>query len=243
MSEVLIIIPAYNEESNIENVISELKSLQCTHDIVVINDGSRDSTGLAAKRAGADVITHPFNLGYGGALQTGFKYAVIKGYKYVVQFDGDGQHSAKDIEAIIGTLKNSNFNGVIGSRFLANKKLYNNPLKIFAIKLFRFIISAATGAKITDPTSGLQGLDKSTFTYYSRMGNFPSDYPDADIIIKMLQKGYKFSEIPVEIGVRENGTSMHSGIIKQAFYMLKISLSILIVFLKKERDGGLLSIE
>lgn len=231
MYEALIVIPAYNEEGNITGVLKSIKDMDMPLDILVVNDGSRDNTEENVKREGVNIINHPYNLGYGAALQTGFKYASMNGYKYVIQFDSDGQHSAGDIPVIIEELKKGDCDIVIGSRFLKNPNYNVGFSKKIAIMLFRFLIRSLTGKKITDPTSGLKGLSSGAFIYYSRVDNFPQDFPDADVLIRMLYLRFKINEVPAHIRDRASGKSMHSGL-KPVIYILKMLISIFIVMLR-----------
>lgn len=231
MAAGLVIIPAYNEESNIGKVLDEIINMNLDVDILVIDDGSADRTKYIAKQKNVEVLSHPYNMGYGAALQTGFKYAVESNYKYVIQFDADGQHYPEYIKEMIEELERDSYDIIIGSRFIENKEYKTSNLKMIVIKLMRMLIKLFTGKRITDPTSGFQGLSSRTFKYYSVMGNFPYDYPDADIIIQMLRLGYRLKEIPITIKERTCGESMHSGI-KPLIYLLKMLLSIFIVIIR-----------
>lgn len=236
MEKCLIIIPAYNEEKNIGKAIDSIQLLPTKFDILVVNDGSSDMTALVARQKNCYVLSLPFNLGYGGALQTGFKYAVKMGYDFVIQFDADNQHNAGDIESIYQELRKKASDIIIGSRFLGECSYKIGALKTIAINIFRIIINVFTKNEITDPTSGIKGLARPVFSYYSKFGNFPDDFPDADILIKMLFLGYKVKEIPATINRRDTGVSMHSGI-KPVYYFMKILLCILIVILSKNSEG------
>lgn len=231
--DLLIIIPAYNEEENIGQVLQEIRKLAINADIIIINDGSQDATEQVVRAAGEQVISLFYNIGYGGALQTGFKYAVKMDYRYVIQFDGDGQHDPRDILILLEELRTGDYDIVIGSRFLdANGPATNvGVLKRMAIAFFRFLIKVFTGVKITDPTSGIQGLSRAAFRHYAAMGNFPEDYPDADTVIFMLKAGYKVKEIPANIRLRDAGTSMHTGL-KPIYYLVKMLVSIFVVLLR-----------
>ena len=233
MKDTLIIIPAYNEEKSIGSTLSNLLSLNLFADILVINDGSRDFTENEAIRKSVDIITLPYNLGYGAAMQTGFKYAVSMGYQYAIQFDADGQHDPRDIRTIITELKKGQNHIFIGSRFLGRGSFRLGLMKKIAISFFKFIIKITTGAKISDPTSGLQGLSRQAFTYYAEMGNYPKDFPDADVLIQMIYLGYNVGEFPANIMHRSSGESMHSGL-KPVLYFVKILLSIMIVLSRKK---------
>lgn len=233
MFKTLVIIPAFNEERNIEKVIAGIKTHYPEMDVLVVNDGSTDKTAFLAKKSGAGVISLPNNLGYGGALQTGFKYAVLKEYDYVIQFDGDDQHDPADLERLHRHLIDEHADIVIGSRFLGKSSFKTGLMKKFAISFFRMLIRRLTGMVITDPTSGFQGLSRKVFGYYSIKGNFPGDYPDADILIHMLKCDCRICEIPVHIRRRAAGKSMHSGL-KPIYYFIKVLLSILIIQLRNK---------
>lgn len=232
MARGLMLIPAFNEEKNIGKVLEDIKELELDIDLLIINDGSKDNTLEVVKTFKVEVVSHLVNLNYGSALQTGFKYAVIKDYDYVLQFDGDGQHDPKDIYPMIKEIEKNDADIVIGSRFLGKGNFKVGLLKKIVISFMVFLINIFTAYKITDPTSGFKALSKRTFSYFSKSGNFPSDYPDADIIIKMLRKKYKIVEIPINVRERNHGTSMHSGL-KPIIYILKVLLSICIALLRE----------
>ena len=231
MKEGLIIIPAHNEAENISKVLSDISALDLDLDILVINDGSKDDTRELVIKAGGIVISHPFNLGYGASLQTGFKYARQNNYKYVIQFDGDGQHDAKNIIAMKNEICKGEADIVSGSRFLGNTSQELGILKPIVMGLLRGIIKTTTGVMVTDPTCGFKALSKRTFEYYSIMKNYPPDYPDADVLIQMIKLGFKIKEIPVNVRERQHGESMHSGY-KPILYLMKMIISINIVLLR-----------
>lgn len=232
-AECLVIIPAYNEGQNVGRVIKEIRSLNLDLDLVVIDDGSRDLTGPVVRENEEKLISLPFNIGYGGALQTGYKYAVSMGYNYVVQFDADGQHDPRDIILIIEQLTTGEYDIVIGSRFLG-KSTYNTSIpKKIAIMIFRCLIKWSTGVRITDPTSGLQGLTSQVYSYYAAMGNYPDDYPDTDTLISIILSGYRVTEIAAHIRERYSGKGMHAGI-KALYYFIKMLVSILVVLIRNK---------
>lgn len=234
MKETLVIMPCYNEGMNIRTVLTKLLDLKYDIDIVVINDGSKDNT--LDEIEGLDVfsISHPFNMGYGAALQTGFKFAVSKGYKYIIQLDADGQHDVAFIKNIQERLMAEDVDLVIGSRFLSEEnEMAFGLTKRIAINFFKFLIYKLGKKKLTDPTSGYKGMSIRLFSHYAGMGNFPNDFPDADVLIETLRRGYELDEVPVVMRDRMEGESMHSGL-KPIYYMLKVTLSIMIVLIRQK---------
>ena len=234
--DLLIIIPAYNEEQNILEVLKQLMEpeIMKVADVLVINDASSDATNRIVKNAGFTLISNIFNLGYGSTIQLGYKYAIRRKYKYVIQMDADGQHDVCNILKLYDRLKTPNREGkypdiVLGSRFMNGSSEFEvSPAKQFAYVLFRFLIKLFTGRKIADPTTGLQGLSSRAVLYYSKYGRFDDRYPDANMIILMLLIGYRVEEMPAVMHVRTAGQSMHSGL-KPVVYMIRMVFSILAV--------------
>lgn len=231
MKELLIIIPVYNEEMNIIKVINEINRDIDNVDILVVNDCSIDSTESILIEKNINYINTPFNMGYSAAVQTGFKYAYEKGYEYVAQFDGDGQHIASELKKMYKLIKKDNVDIVIGSRFVEDISYKDSIMKKIAIKLFEKIIKIACVTNITDPTSGLQILNRNVFSRYAKMNNYP-EYPDANLVIEMILLGYRIEEISVNMREREYGESMHAGILKPFFYMFRMMYSIFVILVK-----------
>lgn len=237
--ELLVIIPAYNEEKTIGALLDRLERPEISQkaDILVMNDASKDNTGKIVQERGHAVVNHVYNLGYGSGLQVGYKYAAERKYRYVIQMDADGQHDACNVETILRCLKTADENGkypdiVLGSRFVEGSVGYPASLvKKIAYKLFRALIKIGTGKKIMDPTTGLQGLSRRAFTYYARYNHFDDKYPDANMITQMLLLGFKVEEIPALMHVRTEGISMHSGL-KPVIYMFRMMFSIIAVWLR-----------
>ena len=230
-NNLAIIIPAYNEAGRIATTIAGIRKFG-NADIVVVDDGSNDDTASEARAAGARVIELPFNLGYGAALQTGFKSAIDKGYEFAVQIDADGQHDPLSIEALISPVLKDEVDVVIGSRFL-DKGNYKAPfVRRMGMYFFGIITSVVTGRRITDPTSGFQALNKKVMEFYASDA-YPADYPDADVIIMLHRQGFRFKEVPV---IMHNAAkrSMHGGILKPLYYIFKMMLSIFVTLLRKE---------
>jgi len=228
----LIIVPAYNEEKQIAAVIEGVRKYSDA-DIVVIDDGSEDRTAECAGSTGARVIRHPFNMGPGVAVQTGYKYASAKGYDYLLQIDGDGQHHPAHIPDMFAMVENRRCDMAIGSRFLKNSEHKTGLLKSAAIRLFRVVIKTITGEIITDPTSGYRCMNRTVFQYFTGDG-FPHDYPDANIIIVLHRLGFKMAELPVTMLPNPEGRSMHRGIFKISYYFFKVFLAIFINLLRKK---------
>lgn len=251
--ELLIIIAAYNEENNIRKVLTQIEKLglSVAADIIVINDASTDSTSRVVKELRCPMISQTFNTGYGCVLQTGYKYAVRHGYRYVIQMDGDGQHDVYNIPVLYKKLKEADGNGrypdiVLGARFMEGSSDFpvSLPRKI-AYSMFRGMIRLVTGERFSDPTTGLQGLSREAFSYYSEYNHFDDKYPDANMLIKMLLLKFKVVEIPAVMHARMDGKSMHSGL-KPVWYMLRVMYSIAaIIFqvkvLKMDSEVGLRS--
>lgn len=217
--KVLFVIPAYNEAENIEKVLKEIKKDAPFADVLVINDCSTDNTEEIVREMGVKCITNIFNMRYAMAVQTGMKYAYENNYDYVIQFDADGQHIAKEAIKLYEEIKEKKCDIVIGSRYLVKTNYPCPPLRRFGTKLFEIMISIFCHEKIADPLSGFQCLNKKVIKKYAKMGNYP-EFPDANLVIEMLLKGYKISEVPVEMRLREFGVSMHGGIIKPIKYMV-----------------------
>lgn len=238
--EVLIIIPAYNEEHTIGKVLDALDApeIESIADVLVMNDASKDATKYVVASHNHTCITHCFNLGYGSGLQVGFKYATRRGYKYIIQMDADGQHDPSNIVKIYDALRTPDEKGekpdiVIGSRFVEGAVSFPVPKsKKIAFWLFRHLIKLGTGQMVMDPTSGLQGLSRRTFVYYAGYSHFDDKYPDANMLMQMLMLGYSVKEIPAVMYSRSDGESMHSGIIKPMLYMFRMCVSIVAVWLR-----------
>ena len=232
--DLLVIIPAYNQEENIGKLLDALgKPPICDiADVLVINDASKDRTNAVVKLRHEPLVTHVFNLGYGSALQLGYKYAVRRNYRYVIQMDADGQHDPCNVMTLYQALQEKEEDGrfpdiVLGSRYLPGSGTYKTSgMKMFAIKMFRRFIRHTTKQQIMDPTSGLQGLSRRAFLYYSQYDHFDDQYPDANMVIQMALLKFRIREVPAVMHERQSGTSMHSGL-KPVMYMLRMTLAVL----------------
>jgi glycosyltransferase involved in cell wall biosynthesis len=229
--KILIIIPAYNEEQNIGAVLEGIQKQMPEFPILVINDGSSDNTAKVALKHNAEVISLPYNSGYGIALQTGFLYAVKNNFSIVVQMDSDGQHDPANIKDLIKAVQRENCDVVIGSRFLSKKSYKSSLSRHAGMLLFGSIASLLCGQNVTDPTSGFQAL-KGQAIKFAASDNYPPDYPDADFIILMNRCGFKVKEIPVTMHASPAKESMHHGH-KTIYYVFKMFLSIFVTLLRK----------
>lgn len=226
----LVIIPAFNEEGNLEKTIKDIKDNAPDFDYVIINDCSTDKTLEMCMRHGFSYLNLPVNLGIGGAVQTGYRYAYYHGYDIAVQFDGDGQHSASHLEDMVTTLIDTESDMVIGSRFIEKEGFQSSGLRRIGIKYFTGLIKLLTGKKITDPTSGMRMINKKLLEKFT--DEYPKDYPEPESVVTILAEKYKVTEIPVVMNEREEGVSSIS-LKNSVYYMIKVSFAILIARMKK----------
>ncbi len=231
-SDVLVIVPAYNEAQNIGRVIADLKTLDLNPDIIVVNDGSRDGTYDAAKATRqALVVNLPNNLGIGGAVQTGFKWAARNGYRTAVQFDGDGQHLATEIPKLLGALEEQEVGMVIGSRFVEKHSGYRSTFtRRLGIKVFMAVNSLLIGQTITDNTSGFRAYDRRTIEFLAR--HYPVDYPEPEVVILLGKNHFTITEVSTRMQERQSGGSSIHGFLN-LYYMVKVLLAVLMTSLRK----------
>ena len=234
--KVLMIIPAYNEENSIVSTVESLNKANLkgdTLDYVVVNDGSTDKTKDVCIKNNLNFINLPVNLGIGGAVQTGYKYARDNNYDIAIQFDGDGQHDATYIKTLVDEIKKGN-DIVIGSRYVAELSEFKSTfIRRVGIRFLSFLIKFCTGKKIYDPTSGFRASNKDIIEMFAK--DYPTDYPEPDTIVTVIKGGYKVSEVPVKMKERVSGKSSLSSPIKAAFYMIKVSFAIIISSMTSRR--------
>jgi glycosyltransferase involved in cell wall biosynthesis len=220
----LAVVPAYNEAATVGSVVRGVREHAPSFDVLVIDDGSTDETPARAGAAGADVLRHPFNLGIGGAVQSGFSYALENGYDYLVQVDGDGQHDPAELAKLIDAMEASPRCDVIcGSRFLKDLE-YRGPVSRRAgIHLFAFILSRIVGQKVTDPTSGFRLYNRRAISLFAR--DYPHDYPEVEAVLVLHFHRLRMREVAVRMFQRGGGrSSIRSG--KSVYYMIKVLLAI-----------------
>lgn len=226
----LIIIPAYNEESNIVKTVTAIQEEARGFDYVIINDCSTDHTRQICEGRGYNIINLPINLGIGGAVQTGYKYAARHDYDVAVQVDGDGQHDPEFLSVMAEHLMKNNLDMVIGSRFIEKEGFQSSKLRRVGIVFFSKLITVLTGTKITDPTSGLRMIGKNVISLFAV--DYPRDYPEPESVVAVLRRNMKVEEIPVIMRERIGGVSSIS-LKKSVYYMIKVTLAILIERIRK----------
>lgn len=232
MKRTLVIIPALNEERFIAPVISGIRKEDGSFDILVVNDGSKDRTEDIAEEMGAMVIAHTYNLGYGAALQTGFRFAVNKGYDYVITLDADGQHDPMSIPELFSSLSASGADVIIGSRFSGGGYRMGFARRIGSW-IFAGVARAYTGYRFTDPTSGFQLLNRAAFSCLANEESYPLDYPDVNIILLLHKKRFKVAEAPVRMVSNVESDTMHSGM-KPFMYVIRMLLAVTMILLRRE---------
>ena len=226
----LIIIPAYNESENIEKTIRSIEENAKGFDYIVINDCSTDDTKRICERIGYNIISLPINLGIGGAVQTGYKYAWQNGYDMAVQVDGDGQHDPAFLETMANYILEEKCDMVIGSRFINKEGFQSSGARRIGIRYFTALIKFLTGVKITDPTSGLRMINRDVIKIFAV--DYPRDYPEPESVVAILRQKKNVREIPVIMKAREGGVSSISPK-KSVYYMIKVTLAILIECIRK----------
>jgi len=231
----LAIVPAYNEEATITKVIESLRVNAPDFDVVVIDDGSTDATTTMAERAGAPVLRLPFNIGIGGAVQSGFKYALEQGYDYCVQVDGDGQHEPAHIGRLRDAMEaDPGLDMVVGSRFLTSDFRYPAPVsRRTGIHLFATLCSAIVRQRVSDPTSGFRLCNRRAIALFAR--DYPHDYPEVEAVLMLHWHRLRMREVPVQMHERGGGASSLQGSGKSAYYMIKVLLAIFIGMFRARR--------
>ena len=230
LERILVIIPAYNEEDSIEKVIEDVRTNCPQMDILVVNDGSTDHTSDKAKVSGVVVLDLPFNLGIGGGMQTGYKYADEKGYDIAIQVDGDGQHDPREIPKLLHTLEEKKVDVAIGSRFITDLEYKATTMRRVGITVLSKVISIMVRQKITDPASGFRASRRKAIQLFAV--NYPQDYPEPEVVVLLSKSGLKMAEVPVKMSQRYSGESSITKI-RSIYYMVKVLLAIFVDWFKK----------
>lgn len=222
----LAVIPAYNESATIVEVLEGLRRNAPDFDALVVDDGSADKTCALAREAGAMVLKLPFNVGIGGAVQTGFVYARDHGYDFLAQVDGDGQHDSTELARLIATMESEGVDMVCGSRFLTAEHHYPAPLsRRTGIHIFAFLLSMLVGTHVSDPTSGFRLYNRRAIELFAH--DYPHDYPEVEAVLMLHHHRLRMCEIPVRMYTRGGGTSsINTG--KSAYYMVKVLLALFV---------------
>jgi glycosyltransferase involved in cell wall biosynthesis len=227
----LAIVPSYNEAGAIAATIADIRA-HTDFDVLVVDDGSTDTTAQVAAAEGAAVLVHPFNLGIGGAVQSGYLYALQRGYDVAVQVDGDGQHDARHIPELLAHLRATpDINMVTGSRFLEREDgaYRSSPSRRAGIRLFGAILSLVTGRRVTDPTSGFRMVDARGIELFAR--DYPHDYPEVEAVLLLHFHKLEGAELPVRMRARTSGVSSINAQ-RSVYYMIKVLLAIFVGLLR-----------
>jgi glycosyltransferase involved in cell wall biosynthesis len=231
-AKTLVIIPAYNEQKSLPGVIADLREHAPDADVVVVDDGSWDATARVAEECGVTVLRLPFNLGIGGAMQTGYRFADRHGYAVAVQFDGDGQHLAAEIAPLLTELGSGAADIVVGSRFLL-KTDYQSPFfRRIGIWIFSKVLSRILGMPMTDTTSGFRAANREELGFVA--GGYPDDYPEVESLVLLHKAGLRIAEVPVKMRARSEGKSSITPL-RSVYYMVKVLLAVLIDLMKRVR--------
>lgn len=229
---ILIIIPALNEEATLRDVVLGIRKSLPQADILVVNDGSTDATETISRSEGVTLLNHPYNMGIGATMQTGFLYALKTGYDLVVQIDGDGQHNPESLPSLIQPILEKKCNLVIGSRYLSEDGFKSTLPRQLGIKFFTCLFRIFTGKKVTDPTSGFRAMDRKILELFSE--EYPSDYPEVEALVTAYKQGLTFREVKTTMRHRQGGTSS-IGLLSALYYMVKVSLSISISMFRRAK--------
>ena len=228
----MILLPAYNEAGRIAPVLKAVRATVPEAHLVVVDDGSTDATAAQARAAGATVLPLPQNMGYGVALQTGYKYALLRGFDYLIQLDSDGQHDPAGILPLLDRVKSARCDICLGSRFLEGQTYAIPWPRRLGMVLFRRVASALVRRTITDPTSGFQAMNRHVLRFFSS-DSYPVDYPDTDVLVLLHRHRFRITEAPVSMHPACSGQSIHSGL-KPVYYLFKMALTIPLNLLRWE---------
>jgi glycosyltransferase involved in cell wall biosynthesis len=225
------IVPAFNEEHNIGRVLDELRALDPGLKVVVVSDGSTDRTAEVAAARGARVIRLPFNLGIGGAVQTGFRYAWEEGYDLAVRLDGDGQHDPAELRALVAPVVAGEADLAVGSRFVAGGGYRSSAARRIGIRVLARVVSLIARQRLTDTTSGFQACNRRAIAVYA--ADLPHDYPEVEGIVMAIKHRIRLVEVPVRMREREHGESSITAL-ASIYYMIKILLALFVDLFRRD---------
>lgn len=225
MSKVLLIIPAYNEEESLRSLIEEIKAVCPEVDYLVVNDCSSDDTERLLEELGANYISLPCNMGIGGAVQSGYRYAAQNGYDIAIQIDGDGQHDVRFVKDMVKLIEDKQADVVIGSRFIDKEGFQSSQARRIGIRILSMLIRLMCGAKVKDVTSGFRAVNRRFIELFAE--NYPDDYPEPEVIVTTKLYGAVIKELPVVMRERTTGKSSIN-LKRSIYYMIKVSLAIII---------------
>jgi glycosyltransferase involved in cell wall biosynthesis len=227
---VLVVVPAHDEEASLGGTLDEVRERAPDVDLLVVDDGSRDATRRVACQHGIAVVRHPVNLGVGGALQTGFRYAVDRGYQVVVQLDADGQHDPGFLPALIEPVLDGRCDVCIGSRYVGRSEYRAPVARRIGMKMFSWVVRLALKQRITDTTSGFRAYGRAVIEVCQH--EFPTDFPDAPLLIGLARRGFRLLEVPVRMRERHAGQSFYT-LGKSLYYPYKNLLASLMAWLQR----------
>jgi glycosyltransferase involved in cell wall biosynthesis len=229
--DVVAIVPAWNEAAAIGGVVDEILAFDPTIHVVVVDDASDDETASVAQRQGANVLPLLFNVGIGGAVQTGFRYARDEGYEIAVRLDGDGQHDASELGKLIGPVRAGEADLVIGSRFVDPGGTYRPPFaRRMGIRVFARLVSLLGGQKVTDTTSGFSAMNRAGIELFAL--EYPHDYPEVEATLVALRSGLRLTQVQVEMRERQTGSSSIT-FVRSLYYIVKVMLALLVASLRR----------
>jgi glycosyltransferase involved in cell wall biosynthesis len=221
----IAIVPAFNEEHTVARVIEEIRAFDPGFAIVVVDDGSTDRTAVVAERLGVQVLRLPFNLGIGGAVQTGYQYALDNGFELAVQVDGDGQHNPQEIARLVDPILEGNADMVVGTRFVEGGGYRGTRLRRVGIHLFAGVVSLMVGQRVTDTTSGFRAVNRKGIRLFA--ADYPHDYPEVEATVLLARHRLRMVEVPVVMRIRETGSSSITAL-RSVYYMVKVLLALFI---------------
>ena len=224
------IVPAYNEEGSIGAVIAEVRAADPEMEIVVVDDGSRDGTADAAAAAGARVLRLPFNLGIGGAVQTGYRFAHEHGFDLALRVDGDGQHDPAQLAVLAKPVLAGHADIAVGSRFIGRKGYRSSRSRRQAIRILSWTVTLLVGGRVTDPTSGFQVANRRAIALFAAY--YPHDYPEVEATVLAAKAGLRRAEVPVEMRERSAGRSS-IGNVRSVYYMVKVMLAVFVAVFRR----------